>query len=139
MQTATDEKALWDQACAGPHPFALALLGDMYEEAGDQDAADCLHWCACALLCVFPYRDVAYVTLMGHHAYCYDWHDHDIVGLMVDDYQHRLPGGLYQHLPFPRGKKNCFQENASVRDAYDALIGAWRLARAAGWSPDQKG
>jgi hypothetical protein len=138
MLVTTDEKALWDQACAGPHPFALALLGDMMEEASDQDAADCLHWCA--LLCVFPYRDVSYDTLgSGSHVYTYDWHDQELVLPLVDDYQPRLPRGLYRHLPHSAGGMISYQENESVKAAYDALIGAWRLARAAGWSPDQKG
>ena len=98
------------------------VLADWYEEAGQQDVADCLRWMVQTHK--RPYRSTSGA---------YHWFHAERV-TTASDPESDLPESVYRNMSGPEGLERVFRNYDSLKAADEDFYGAWREARRSGWA-----
>jgi hypothetical protein len=101
-----------------------SVLADCHEEAGRQQAAECVRWMVLARK--RPYRA---------QAGTYHWFNAAEVTTGTDP-ESDLPAALYSALRGREGYKGLFRDYPTLREADEDLYAAWDAARSRGWTPE---
>jgi hypothetical protein len=149
MITRADLQSLWELLCRDrDDPLARCALADAFEEAGEQDAADCLRWCAARHK--RPHRedesmhvwwsDVNAAMLVSEKRYA--WVP---VALVEDMWScQRKDGwavsadGIWSRRPNAEQDVPWWAEYDTAEGAWLDLIAAWKAARRQGWTPKEQ-
>jgi uncharacterized protein (TIGR02996 family) len=127
----TDIEGMLALIAANPEDWpSYAVTADALEESGDTEGAECLRWAAregkrAWSILDYPSRAVWYAGARVNSD---------------EDPESNLPTELFRALTGHGAAIShvTLKHYHSPRAALDALLGAWKEARAAGWSPDTK-
>ncbi len=113
---------LYEGLIRSPDDWHLrSVLADWYEDAGQQDVADCLRWMA-------QHRKRPFPSTEGS----YHWFDAARDRTVMDP-ESTIPEPLYRRLRGKERDNKGFRDYGDLRSADEDFYRAWREARRRGW------
>jgi hypothetical protein len=114
---------LYEGLVRSPDDWQLrTVLADWYEEAGQQEVADCLRW-------MVAQHKRPYKATSG----TYHWFNMETATTGADP-ESDIPGPVYHKMQGREGLERTFRDYDDLRSADEDFYAAWREARQDGWA-----